>query len=80
MNLRGLLARKYFESYEGEGTMVIAPIGTDELAAHEAHIGLEGKVLGGLASHSVSAHASDSRPSDETIEIGDVARFKARAR
>jgi hypothetical protein len=55
--------------------MVIAPIRADELTAHETNIGLEGKMFGALASHGVSAHASDCCPSDKTIEIGDGAGF-----
>ena len=39
---------EYVKSYEREGAMVIASIGADELAAHKAHVGLEGKVLRGL--------------------------------
>src|SRR5258708_5394228 len=70
---------EYVKSYEGKGTVMVASISADELAAHEAHIRFEGKVLGSLAVDGVSAHASNCRPSDEAVEVGDGARFKARA-
>jgi hypothetical protein len=38
----------YIKSYEAECTVVIPSIRANELAAHETHIGLEGKVFGCL--------------------------------
>ena len=59
---------EYIKSYEAEGTVVIPPISANELAAHETHVGLEGKVFGCLAVDGVGAHASDCRL---THEAGD---------
>jgi hypothetical protein len=66
---------EYIKSYEDEGTVVIAPIRSDELAAHEAHIGLEGKMFGRLAGDRMGAHSPDRGPAHKSIEIGDGGRF-----
>jgi hypothetical protein len=69
----------YIKSYEAECTVVIPSIRANELAAHETHIGLEGKVFGCLAIDGVGAHASDCSPTHEAVEIGDRGRLDARS-
>ncbi len=60
--------------------MVIPPISVNELAAHETHVGLEGKVFGCLAGDGMGAHAPDRGPANKSIEIGDRGRLSARSR
>jgi hypothetical protein len=68
---------KDVKSYEGEGTMVIAPIGCYKFATHETHVRIEGEVLWSFARDGVSARASYCGPANETIEIRDCGRLSA---
>jgi hypothetical protein len=77
VNLIDLAEVEYVKSYEREGAMVIASIGADELAAHKAHVGLEGKVLRGLTNYGMGARTSYCGPAHVAVEVGDRRRFGA---
>jgi hypothetical protein len=71
---------KDVKSYERECAMVIAPISADEFSEHEAHVGFEVKVLRGFACGGVGTGTTDSRPSDETIEVRNCGRLGSGSR
>jgi hypothetical protein len=75
VNLLTSRASEYVKSYEGEGTVVIAPVLTDEFAAHEAHVGFKREVLWCFTCDGVCPHPSGCSPTHEAIEISDRGRL-----
>jgi hypothetical protein len=68
---------KNVKSYEREGAVVIAPVGTNKLAAHEAHVGFKVKVLRGPAYDGMRAHSAHRSPAYEAVEVCDRRRLYA---
>jgi len=71
---------KYIESYKGERAMVIAPVRSDELTDHEAHVSFKVKVLRSFTNSGVGSHAAHGCPSHETIEIRYCGRLDTGSR
>ena len=72
MNLHVLSGTcEHVQSYERKGSMVVPSIRTDKLPEHEANIRFERKMGRWLSDRRVCAHASDSGPPDEPIEVCD---------
>ena len=61
----------YVQSYERKGSMVVLAVRTDELAEHEANIRFERNMRGCLSERRVRAHAPNSGPSNEPVEVSD---------
>ena len=68
------------KSYEGERTVVVAPVRAHELAPHEANVGFEGKMLRRLATNSVRALTAHCGPPNEPIEVRDGRGLNTRCR
>ena len=78
MNLIDLTeVAKYIQSNKGKSSVVITSVRTNELADHEAHVGLERKVLRRSANNRVRALAAHGCPPDEAVEVCNRRRFCA---
>ena len=71
---------KNVKSYEREGAMVIAPVRSHKLTAHEAHVGFEWKMLRSPAYDGMRAHSAHCSPAYEAVEVSDRRRLHAGSR
>jgi len=67
----------YVQSYERKGSVVVLAVRADELAEHEANIRFERNVRGSLPKRRVCAHAPNSGPSNEPVEVRDRGGFNS---
>jgi len=71
---------KYIKSYERERAVVIAPVRSNELTAHEAHVSFEVEVLGWLTENGMSSRAANGCPTHKAVEVCDRGWFDAGSR
>ena len=68
---------EYVQSYERKGSVMVLSVRTDKLSEHEANIRFERKMGGFRSDRCVCAHAPDSSPPDEPVEVCDCGGLRS---